>query len=156
MRARSVTTDVEVWVPAIAALMDYAVASHEELLVPPTSNGLAAGPRLAAAAPGAVYEALERDASLTAWPNRLPGRAYPELEHPDVDLRDRAAAYVRRGVGLELVRVPTDHPVTVFVGLALQEEGEGPAATVGLGADLDPVAAARQAAIEVAQVRPGL
>lgn len=156
MRARSLTTDDEVWVPAIAALMDYAVASHEELLFPPTSNGLAAGPSLAAAVLGAVYEVLERDAFLIAWLNRLPGRAYPALEHPDEDVRDLAAAYVRRGVRLELVRVPTDHPVTVFVGLALQEEGEGPAATVGLGADLDPVAAARQAAIEVAQVRPGL
>src|SRR5690606_32566129 len=156
MRARSLTTDDEVWVPAIAALMDYAVASHEELLFPPTSNGLAAGPSLAAAVLRAVYEMLERDAFLIAWLNRLPGRAYPTLEHPDEDVRDLAAAYVRRGVRLELVRVPTDHTVSVLNQLSTKLECKGPPATGGLGADLAPVAAAREAASVVAQLRQGL
>jgi ribosomal protein S12 methylthiotransferase accessory factor len=45
----------------------------------------------------------------------------------------------------------------VFMGVALQDNAsDGPSAAVGLGAAIDPVAAARKAAIEVGQVRPSI
>jgi hypothetical protein len=47
--------------------------------------------------------------------------------------------------------------MSVFVGIALLGEGlGGPAAVVGLGADLNANTAARKAAMEVGQVRPSL
>jgi ribosomal protein S12 methylthiotransferase accessory factor len=120
-----------------------------------TSNGLAAGPRLADAVLAAVYETLERDAFLITWLNRLPARRFDAAKHPDPEVQQLARAYQRRGVELTLFELPSDHPVTVFVGIAFQRGGfGGPYATVGLGADLDPRAAARRAALEVGQVRP--
>jgi ribosomal protein S12 methylthiotransferase accessory factor len=135
--------------------MDYQVADEEEFLCPVTSNGLAAGPSLRAAVLGAIYEVVERDAFLIAWMNRLAGRRLDAERHPGDDVRWLARSYGRRGVDLALYELPTDSPVTVVAAIAFQLGGYGgPFATVGLGADLDPAAAARAAALEVGQVRP--
>jgi ribosomal protein S12 methylthiotransferase accessory factor len=137
--------------------MDYQIQSREEYLFAITSNGLAAGSTLSNALLRAICEVCERDAFLIAWLNRLPGRCYEALKHPDQSVRDVARLYRRRGVQIALIEVPVDHPISVFAAIALQEGGlGGPAAIVGLGADLDPRLAARQAVLEVAQVRPAL
>src|SRR5262249_1694372 len=58
---------------------------------------------------------------------------------------------------LELYLLPTDHPVKVFIAVLYQENGgDGPAAVVGLGADIESRSAAKRAILEAAQVRPGL
>ena len=155
VRGRSLIHEDDVWVPAIAAFMEYQVHSAQEFLVPITSNGLAAGPTLADAVLSAIYEVLERDAFLIAWLNRLPARRYNAASHPEPDVRQLAESYRRRGVELALFQLPTDHPVAVFASIAFQRNGYGgPYATVGLGANLDPLRAARAAALEVGQVRP--
>jgi ribosomal protein S12 methylthiotransferase accessory factor len=155
--ARSLVGGGTPWVPAIGVLMDYAVRDPSEYLFPITSNGLAAGSSLASAVLAATYEVLERDAFMLAWLHRWPGYSHDPATHPDPVVRDVAEAYRRRGVRLVLSRLPTDHPVAVFAAIALQEGGlGGPAAVVGLGADLDSLVAARKAALEVAQVRPSL
>ena len=155
VRGRSLVHGDEVWVPAIMVFMEYQVHSPQEFLVPVTSNGLAAGPTLADAVLSAIYEVAERDAAMIAWLNRLPGRRYDAALHPDPAVRQLAKSYRRRGVDLALFEMPTDHPIAVFMGIAFQKGGYGgPYATVGLGASLDPLSAARSAALEVAQVRP--
>jgi ribosomal protein S12 methylthiotransferase accessory factor len=154
---RSLIDGAAAWVPAIAALMEFTVRSEAEFLFPITSNGLAAGPSLRDAVTSAVLEVIERDAFLIAWLNRLPVRVLDTATHPDLQVRDLAAIYRRRGVRLALYLLPTDNPVAVVMGVAFQDGGfGGPAATVGLGADLDPAAAARKAVLEVGQVRPAL
>ena len=155
VRGRSLVHGDEVWLPAIAVFMDYQAQGPDDYLCPVTSNGLAAGPTLAAAVLGAIGEVLERDAVLLAWLHRLPAVRHDPLTHPDAEVRRLAQAYRRRGVELALYRVPTDHPVAVFIGVAFQRGGlGGPYATVGMGADLDAISAARSAALEVGQVRP--
>jgi len=155
VRGRSLVHDDEVWVPAIAVFMEFQVQSEEEFLFPVTSNGLAAGPTLGDAVLSALYEVLERDAVMIAWLARLPATPLDPQTHPDADVRRLARAYRRRGVELALYQVPTDHPVSVVIGIAFQNGGHGgPCATVGLGASIDQVAAARSAALEVGQVRP--
>lgn len=155
VRGRSLVRDDEVWLPALAVFMEYQAHGPDDYLFPITSNGLAAGPTLAAAVLGAICEVLERDAVLLAWLHRLPGLRYNALAHPDAEVRRLAQAYRRRGVELALYRLPTDHPVAVFLGVAFQRGGHGgPYATVGMGADLDVARAARSAALEVGQVRP--
>jgi ribosomal protein S12 methylthiotransferase accessory factor len=137
--------------------MDYPVRDSSEFLFPITSNGLAAGGSLVSAILSAIYEVIERDAFMLAWLQRWPGASYDPLSHPDTDVRHLAEAYRRRGVRLALVGFTVDHPVSVFAAIAFQEAGlGGPAATVGLGSDLNPAVAARKAAMEVAQVRPSL
>lgn len=155
--ATSLVTGGDVYVPALAVFMNYAVQGPEEFLFPVTSNGLAAGPTLLEAVLRAACEILERDAFLTAWLHRLPCQRVDPAQLPDVPLRRVSEAYRRRQVETLLFRLPTDHPCAVFAALTLQAPGEdGPAVVVGLGADLEPSRAARKAVLETAQVRPGL
>jgi ribosomal protein S12 methylthiotransferase accessory factor len=155
IEGRSLIHGQATWVPAIASLMEFTVQNEAEFLFPITSNGLAAGPALREAIVSAIYEVIERDAFLITWLNRLPARVLDATHHPDANVRDLAAAYRRRGVRLALFLLPADHPVSVVLAVAFQEGGYGgPAATVGLGASLDPFGAARKAALEVGQVRP--
>lgn len=157
MRGRSLTGGDEIWIPAMAVVMDYPARSEDEYLFGITSNGLAAGSTLCDAVLGGLTEVLERDAMLIAWYNGLAGRPHDASTHPDADVRRLAQLYTRRGVELALIELPTDHPVHVFMGIALQTDStKGPATVVGLGADLDPLIAARKAAMEVGQVRPSI
>ncbi len=157
IRTRSLVHGDEVWSPALAVLMDYPIQTADEFLFPITSNGLAAGPTPHDAVLGALTEVLERDAALISWYNTLAGHPHDPHQHPDDDVRRLASLYRRRGVELALIQLPTDHPVAVFMGIARQGEGmDGPSAVVGLGADFDPITAARKAALEVGQVRPAI
>jgi ribosomal protein S12 methylthiotransferase accessory factor len=155
--ARSLGTSHEVLVPALAVSLAYQVRSPEEYLFGPSSNGLAAGSTLVAAIVSGALEVIERDAFLIAWFNQLPCAAADPSTHPDAAFRRLYHAYRRRGVALSLHRLPSDHPVHVFLALAIDAAAaDGPAAVVGLGADLDAARAAMKAALEVGQVRPAL
>lgn len=157
VHARSLGTDELVFVPAVAIFMNYEMQNSSEFICPITSNGLAAGPTLPEAILRAAFEVLERDAAMITWLNRLPCTAVDPLSHPDEDVKEICRAYQRRGVYFELYLLPSDHPVKVFIAVAYQEDSEnGPAAVVGLGADMEPRSAARRAILEAAQVRPSL
>src|SRR5205823_5515146 len=70
------------------------------------------------------------------------------------DVQNICRAYQRRGVYFELYLLPVDHPVKVFMAIAFQQGGgDGPAAVLGLGADMESGLAARRAVLEAAQVR---
>ncbi len=155
--ARSLVRGDEVLVPALSVFMNYHAHANEEFLFPITSNGLATGRSLLEAVWNAANEVLERDAFMIAWLNRLPAQRFSASAHPDREIAELAKSYLRRGVELRLYRLPTDHSCAVFAGVALEAPGRGgPAVVVGLGADPDPVLAARKAALEVCQVRPAL
>lgn len=156
VRARSLVTDQLVFVPALAVLMSYASQFPGEFLCPITSNGLAAGATLLDAILAASCEVLERDAFIITWMNRLPCRRIDPASHPDPEVLDLCEAYRRRGVEMQLYRLPTDHPCHVFAALGIQRKDIGPAVVVGLGADSTADRAARKAILEVAQVRPAL
>lgn len=155
MRALGSREDIAV--PALAVLMAYETKGDEPFLFPITSNGLAAGPTLASAVLNGAYEAVERDAFLATWLNRLPAKRIDPSDHPDPEVRKLVIAYDRRGVSLELYHLPTTNGVHVFMGIGINHgPQDGPAAVVGLGADHDPVASAKGALIEICQVRPAL
>ena len=155
--ARSLVTSREVLVPALAASLVHQVAAKEEYLFGPSSNGLAAGSTLAGALLAATQEVLERDAFVIAWFNQLSCTEVNPEKHPDGEIRRLSRSYARRGVALHLYKLPTDHPVHVFMGLALDATAtDGPAAVAGLGADLHPARAAAKAVLEVGQGRPAL
>lgn len=154
---RSLGKGEDIAVPALAVLMAYETQGDEPFLFPITSNGLAAGPTLASAVLNGAYECIERDAFLATWLNCFPAARIDPSDHPDMDIRAMITAYARRGVDLELYHLPTDNGVEVFMAIGVNTgDMDGPAAVVGLGADHDPVNAARSALIEVCQVRPSL
>jgi ribosomal protein S12 methylthiotransferase accessory factor len=155
--SRSLVTGEVIQVPALAVFMNYHAHEDGEFLFPITSNGLATGRTLLDAVWAAAAEVLERDAFMIAWLNRLPARRYSARAHPHQEIAALAASYERRGVEVRLYRLPSDHAVAVFAAVALEAPGRGgPAAVIGLGADPDPVLAARKAVLEVSQVRPSL
>lgn len=157
VRARSLVTGKYIFVPALGVLMGYEAQIPQEFLYPVTSNGLGAGPTLLDAILAATCELLERDAFIITWFNQLPCQRVDPMSHPDADTRKLCSAYQRRGVEIQLYRLPVDHPCHVFAALAVQAgDRDGPAAVMGLGADLAATAAARKAILEVAQIRPVL
>jgi ribosomal protein S12 methylthiotransferase accessory factor len=154
VEARHLDGGGPVWVPAEAAFLSRAEGTP--LLAQATSNGLAAGASWSAAALGALCEVIERDAFIIAWYNRLPVRRIDWRGLPDAGVRGVAEAYARRGVAIELYRLPADHPIPVFAAVGFEDWPGGLAAVVGLGCDLSPAKAAAGAILEVGQVRAPL
>ncbi len=154
--AYSLLQQEKIAVPAISIFMDYKIGSKAEYLFPITSNGLGAGATLLQAIISASLEVIERDAFIITWHQRLMCERYDPLTLPMKDVVDYCKMYKRRGVELSLFKLPTDFPCHVFLAIAHQIEGDGPAIVVGLGADFNPHKAAKGALIEVGQVRPGL
>ncbi|MCB0192257.1 MAG: YcaO-like family protein [Anaerolineae bacterium] len=158
VQARSLVTGEHVFVPAQAVFLAYKPQAEEKLYIPPSSNGLAAGPTLPEAIYRAACEVIERDAFIITWLNRLPCQRIDPCQHPDANIVGLCRAYQRRHVEILLYRLPTDQFCHVFMALTRQTDASanGPAIAVGLGADLDAPRAARQAILEAAQTRASL
>lgn len=156
VKARSLVSDRVVLVPAQAVYLSYFAESPEEYLFSANSNGLAGHETLAGAVWAGLREVLERDAFMIAWLSRLPCASVRAADHPDPLVRQIHESYARRGVELVLYRLPTDHPCSAVAAFLVDRSGAGPAVVGGLGAELDPVTAARLAALEAAQIRPSL
>jgi ribosomal protein S12 methylthiotransferase accessory factor len=137
----------------LATHLDYRPAP-EVALFQPTSSGFAAGADRSDATLRALLEVIERDAFMVAWSHRLAGRRVPATQVPDEQIRGMAASYGQWGVELVVHLLPTDTAATVALAIAWSERL--PAATIGLGAALDPLAAARSAVLEVGQARSAL
>lgn len=152
--AWSLVQDQPIYVPAHGTIMNYNMQHRAELISQTTSNGLAAGGSLLSAILSAAMEVIERDAFVITWHNKLPAKRIRIDGHPDAEIRQFIKAYERRGVGLQLYQLPTDAPVFVFMCVSVLEKGEGPKVVVGLGCDFSAEKAARQAILEVGQVRP--
>lgn len=152
--ARSLVTREEVWVPHQAVTLHGSHWPRHSLLFAPTSSGFAAGPSVDFATEQALLEVIERDAFLIAWAHRLPTAPFAATSIPDADTATVAQLYARRGVRIDVHLLPTDG--TAYVAMAVGWSDGDPAAVVGLGADQDPLRAARSAVLEVGQVRPAL
>lgn len=155
-RAYSLSDEGLIWVPSISVFMDYKIKTDDEFLFAVTSNGLGAGATLLQAVLSAALEVIERDIFVISWHQKLTCLRYDPLTIPMPDIVNYCKMYLQRGVKLSLFQLPTDFPCYVFLAVAQQIEGAGPAIVVGLGADFDPHKAAAGALIEVGQVRPGL
>ncbi|TCN40374.1 bacteriocin biosynthesis cyclodehydratase domain-containing protein [Kribbella orskensis] len=151
--AQSLVTGETVWIPLLATHLNY-YPPPAAALFQPSSNGFAAGSDWSDATARALLEVVERDAFMIAWSHRLPGRRVAAAQVPDERIRVLAASYADRGVELMVHLLPTDTVATVVLAIAWSDRP--PAATIGLGASLDPLAAARSAVLEVGQVRSAL
>lgn len=151
--ARELPGRNRVWVPAGMIYLNFSGEQPQDILCPPTSSGSAAGRDLDSAVFRGLMEAVERDAFMITWLNRLPVPAidYSRLRGPCGTIRDH---YARYGVEVRAFLLATDLPVTAVMAVGFQREGEGPAAVVGLGCALDPESALRGALFEVCQMRP--
>lgn len=152
--AYSLVKNKPIYIPAQSTVLNYNMKSKQEFLCHATSNGLAAGSTMLNAILSAAEEVIERDAFMIAWHNNLPCKRINPEHHPSRDVRELYEAYKRRGVELQLFKIPTDTPCHAFAGIGVQLYGSGPSVVVGLGCDFSAAAAARQALLEVGQIRP--
>ncbi|HYL37794.1 MAG TPA: YcaO-like family protein, partial [Bryobacteraceae bacterium] len=140
-----------VWLPAELVYLN----SFDDLLAPPDSTGMAAGPDLQSAILAGLFEVVERDAFTVTWLARQPAARADSSMSGALD-RSIVPHYGRRGVAVRLYRLSSPVPIAVILALAVDPAGRGPAAVVGLGCHLDPSVAARKALFELCQVRPGV
>ena len=114
---------------------------------PSITTGLGLGSSGPDAALSGLYEAVERDATMTSW--------YSATEPLGLDVDDPGFAELEKRARAEslsvtplLVTTDVDVPV---VAVAVEREGDWPRFAAGSGADLDPAAAARSALAEALQ-----
>lgn len=142
-----------VWVPAGFAYLMQPTPNRNDYMVPASSNGCAAGPDLASAVLGGLFELIERDAMLVTWMNRLPA---VEIDVPRATpLSGQIISRYRRfGVDARLFLMRTDQASAVIMALGFDEDPSRPAVVAGMGCDLSPARAVEKALFELAQGRP--
>jgi ribosomal protein S12 methylthiotransferase accessory factor len=145
----------DVWVPAVLAFLWMRLRA-EQLICQGTSNGLAASGDGDDAALRAVFELVERDAFMTAWMTATRGRRLQLDGTLDPPLRRILDGIEQLGAAIEIYLLPTSTCGTTILCLARGDGVHYPGATIGLGADLDPRSALRQAILELGQTGPHL
>lgn len=148
--------DKPIYVPSLSVFMNYQPADEDNFFIQATSNGLAGGPTLTDAIVSAAFEVIERDAFIIMWHAKLTCKKINIRSHPDKNILDLYFAYKSRNVELHLFQLPTDVPCVVFMALGIDKNGNLPSTVIGLGTDVNPAFAARQALLEFAQVHPAL
>jgi ribosomal protein S12 methylthiotransferase accessory factor len=148
-------SDAPVWVPAVMAYLSLTIR-REHQIVQGTSNGLAAGRDLEDASRRAVMELVERDAFLAAWLTGRAGRRIVVNGALPEELADVLGAVKSYGATIELYLLADAAFGTAILALALGDGADYPGVTIGIGADLDPHIALRQAILELGQTGPHL
>jgi ribosomal protein S12 methylthiotransferase accessory factor len=143
-----------VWVPAIFALLSIELR-QEQLICQGTSNGLAASTDKDDAALRAILELIERDAFMAAWLTAC-SAVRVELDSIDPLLRNVLEGIEAFGATVEIYTLPTSVIGTTVLCLALGDGDQYPGVTFGLGSDLQPELALRQAVLELGQTGPYL
>ncbi|GAA0521612.1 ribosomal protein S12 methylthiotransferase accessory factor [Halorubrum aquaticum] len=114
---------------------------------PAITTGLGLGNTGSEAALSGLYETIERDATMTTWYSTTEPLGL-EVDDPVVERLEKRARAESLSVSTLLVTTDVDVPV---VAAAVHRDGEWPRFAAGSGADLDPVAAARNAVAEALQ-----
>jgi ribosomal protein S12 methylthiotransferase accessory factor len=148
-------TQQPIWVPALFAVLSIEL-QQEQSICQGTSNGLAASTDKDDAALRAILELIERDAFMATW---LTGRSADRIRLDDTfdpSLRAVLEGVESLGATVEVYSLPTSVMGTTVVCLAIGDGDRYPGITFGLGADLDPRSALRQAVLELGQTGPYL
>jgi ribosomal protein S12 methylthiotransferase accessory factor len=144
-----------VWVPALFVFLSIEL-KQEQLIAQGTSNGLAASTDEDDAALRAILELVERDAFMAAWLTACPGQRLELDDALDPLLRRVLEDLEALGAVVEVYTLPTSVIGTTVLCLAFGDGEQYPGVTFGLGSDLQPHAALKQAVLELGQTGPYL
>ncbi|MGK4000902.1 TOMM precursor leader peptide-binding protein [Sorangium sp. So ce1024] len=148
---RWLDTRAPVYVPALPTYYDYC-AGRDAHFCQVTSNGLAAGPTLEAAAMGAALELIERDAFMISWLARRPARRILPDDSVDLEVHEIARQLEERGARIELYLLDAGIAVPVVMCVGYGDGKRWPGAVVSIAAHLSPLAAIRKAVLEQGQI----
>jgi ribosomal protein S12 methylthiotransferase accessory factor len=144
-----------IWLPALLVFL-FIELHREQLIAQGTSNGLAASTEKNDAALRAILELVERDAFMTTWLTASPTQRLQLDDTLDPLLRTVLEGIEVLGATVEVYRLPASVIGTTVLCLALGDGDQYPGVTFGLGCDLDPRGALRQAVLELGQTGPYL
>ena len=144
-----------VWLPALFVFLSIEL-HQEQFITQGTSNGLAASTEKDDAALRAILELVERDAFMATWLTSRPAQHIQLDDTLDPLLRTVFEGIEALGATVEVYTLPASVIGTTVLCLALGDGDQYPGITFGLGCDLDPRAALRQAALELGQTGPYL
>ena len=144
-----------IWLPAMFVFLSIEL-HREQLIAQGTSNGLAASSSKDDAALRAILELLERDAFMSTWLTASTTQRIQLDDTLDPLLRTVLEGIEVLGATVEIYRLPASVIGTTVLCLALGDGEHYPGVTFGLGCDLDPRAALRQAVLELGQTGPYL
>jgi ribosomal protein S12 methylthiotransferase accessory factor len=144
-----------VWVPAVLAFLALDLEPRQHF-GQGTSNGLAASTDFDQAAVRATLEIVERDAFLATWFSGHAGRRIGVDDSIDPRLRDVLDGLSAMGAAVEIYQLDTSACGVTVLCLGLGDGDRWPGITLGLGADVDPRVAVRQAVLELGQTGPHL
>ena len=150
-----VATGQPVWIPAVFVFLTVEL-HQEQSICQGTSNGLAASTDKDDASLRAILEIVERDAFMATW---LTGSSAQLIELDDtLDplLQEALKGLESLGANVEIYTLPTSAIGTTVLCLAFGDGENYPGVTFGLGCDLEPRAALRQAILELGQTGPYL
>lgn len=144
-----------VWIPAVFVFLTVELR-QEQSICQGTSNGLAASTDKDDASLRAILELVERDAFMAAW---LTGRSAQRIELDDTldpPLHEVLEGLEGLGANVEIYTLPTSAIGTTVLCLAFGDGENYPGVTFGLGCDLEPRTALKQAVLELGQTGPYL
>jgi ribosomal protein S12 methylthiotransferase accessory factor len=144
-----------VWLPALFVFLSIEL-HREQLIAQGTSNGLAASTDKDDAALRAILEIVERDAFMATWLTAHPTQRLQLDDTLDPLLLTVLKGIEGLGATVEVYSLPASVVGTTVLCLALGDGDQYPGVTFGLGCDLDPTAALRQAVLELGQTGPYL
>lgn len=156
VKGRSLTKNVEAYIPAQMIFINYKYAEGEPILRQPISNGAAGMFTYDEAVVAGLYELIQRDAFLTHW---LTNTAPPVIDPDsltDVALLDCIADLEHNHLDFRILDTTSDIGVPAFVAVLIDESGRGPAITLGGGCGLDQEKAILRALTEAIGVRSAL
>jgi ribosomal protein S12 methylthiotransferase accessory factor len=138
----SLVSESEVLLPAAFVYVPYKIDKLKESPTDnPVSTGLACAPNLTAGIYKGILEAVERDAFMITWQNRI--------EPPSLDIWGMDDPFVQRllntlknlPVRVHAAVLTLDIQVPVILIMITSESGHPPYTVVGLGTDLNPTRA---------------
>ena len=149
VRGTSLGEGEPVWLPA-ATVYYSDIPGEGQNFWQVTSNGLASGPDVDFATLGAVFELFERDAMMTSWACRLPGKRVIVDATVDADTERTLALLSDLGADIEIYLLELDSPVVTAACFAYGDGVRWPGLTVGSAGHLCARTAIRNAVLEQA------
>lgn len=125
----------------------------EKIIRDPITTGAALSTSLGGSIYRGICEIVERDAFMITYLNKLKRKSV-DLDKSGVEIKNLNHLYSKYNLELHIIDISTDLDIPSMMGLVIDRTGIGPAISVGLSADIDPVIAAIKAAQEAIHSRP--